>query len=233
MNSWLTVCFLHIYTDIFMRGDIMCAACVYESQTYQTPLGTIYIEGPVKGPDIEQLTMNEELKNFRSPAKQKKALMEIADSTDGMVYIARLEKMIIGYVSFHAPDSYSRWRRHPRVIELGAIEVSATYRKFKIGKELMKIAFASPVMEDNILITLEYSWHWDVESSGLDLWNYQKMLTRLFGSVGMERVTTNDPDILEHPANVLMARIGKNVSEDDCKEFESLRFTNEGIFSKK
>lgn len=211
----------------------MCEAGDNEGKSIQTPLGAVYIEGPVEGAYIKQLTMNQELKNFRSPEKQKKALIDIADSADGMVYIARFEEMIVGYVSFHAPDSFSRWSRHPGIIELGAIEISAAWRKYKLGKELLKKAFANPIMEDHILITLEYCWHWDVESSGLDLWNYQRMLTRLFGSVGLDRVTTNDPDILEHPANVLMARVGKNVSEDGLRDFEALRFIDEGLFAKK
>lgn len=198
----------------------------------ETPAGTVHIEGPVKSTDIENLQMEDDLKNFRPPAKQKKALMQIADSPDGMLYIIRCANTIVGYVSFHGADPYSRWSKHPCILELGAIEVSSHWRKFKLAKRLLKVAFENPVMEDYIVLTIEFSWHWDLENTGLDLWNYQRMLTNVFGSVGLVKMSTNDPDILEHPANVLMVRIGKNVSEEDIKEFDNLRFLNEGVFSK-
>jgi len=35
-------------------------------------------------------------------------------------------------------------------------------------------------------------------------------------------VSTNDPDILEHPANVLMARVGSRVGWDDVMDFEEI-----------
>jgi acetoin utilization protein AcuA len=44
----------------------------------------------------------------------------------------------------------------------------------------------------------------------------------------MERTPTDDPDIIEHPANVLMTRIGKNVSTSDVALFESLKFQRFG-----
>ncbi|GBF34992.1 acetyltransferase AcuA [Desulfocucumis palustris] len=198
----------------------------------ETPAGKVYIEGPVKSTDIGQLAMEEDLKNFRPPEKQKKALMQIADSRDGILYIIRHENTIAGYVSFHEPDPYARWSRHPRIMELGAIEISSKWRKYKLAKKLLKVAFENPVMEDYIVLTIEFSWHWDLENTGLDLWNYQRMLTSVFGSVGLVKMPTNDPDILEHPANVLMVRIGKNVSEEDVREFDELRFIDEGIFSK-
>jgi len=57
-----------------------------------------------------------------------------------------------------------------------------------------------------------------------------KMLSNLFGSVGLERVPTDDPEILEHIANVLMARIGSRVSEEDIAKFNELKFCGGSIF---
>jgi acetoin utilization protein AcuA len=201
--------------------------------TVDTPAGTVFIEGPVKSTDIEHLKMDDDLKNFRTPAKQKKALMQIADSPDGMLYIIRHESTIVGYVTFHDPDPYSRWSKHPAILELGAIEISFRWRKYKLAKRLLKVAFSNPVMENYIVLTIEFSWHWDLNSTCLDLWGYQRMLTNVFGSAGLIVVSTNDPDILEHPANVLMVRTGNNVSAEDIRAFEDLRFINEDIFIKK
>jgi len=49
------------------------------------------------------------------------------------------------------------------------------------------------------------------------------MLTRLFGAVGLQKVETDDPEILEHPANVLMVRIGEDVTQEDIDAFDRMR----------
>lgn len=190
--------------------------------------GEILLEGPVHSTVLSDLYMDEKLCNFRQPEKQKIALREIAAASDGLVYIARSGDCIVGYVTFHRPDSFSRWSKHPRILELGAIEVSPTYRRHKLARHLLQMAFAHPVMEDFIVITIEFCWHWDLDNTGLTIWEYQKMLTRLFGAVGLEKVETDDPDILEHVANVLMARIGKNVSPQDREMFRAMQFMHTG-----
>ncbi len=189
-----------------------------------TPKGTVYIEGPAEGSYISSLTMNQKLTNFRPPDKQKNALIKITCLPNGMIYIARHENEIIGYVTFHPADEFTRWHKHPRVLEMGGIEISPDWRQCGIGENLMKVAFSNESMEDFIVLTMEYCWHWDLRNCNLDVWGYQKMLTGLFGKVGLKKVATDDPDIIEHPANVLMARIGKNVSKQDVMLFESLRF---------
>ncbi|MEW5954008.1 MAG: GNAT family N-acetyltransferase [Bacillota bacterium] len=195
-----------------------------EPATIQTPRGLIVLEGPVRGDYINSLELEEKLDNFRPPPKQKKALIKIADSPDGQVYLARHEKTIIAYISFHFPDEFSRWSKHPAILELGAIEVSPNWRNISLGKRLLNFSFQNPLMEDMIVITIEYCWHWDLDSTRLDIWEYQRMLARLFGSVGFERILTDDPDILEHICNVLMARIGKNAPPVQVKMFYDLQF---------
>jgi len=197
-----------------------------QKTSYQSPLGLIVIEGPVSDNEIEKLTMNEKLTNFRPPKKQQKALIEISNLPMGMIYIARHEQEIIGYITFHEPDKYTRWSKHPGIIEMGGIEVSEDWRRCKIGESLLKLGFSNPVLDTYIAITMEFCWHWDVNQTGLSVWDYQRMLTKLFGCVGLEQVPTDDPDILEHPANVLMASFGKDVSKDDRMLFEQMTFEN-------
>ncbi|NLI12018.1 GNAT family N-acetyltransferase [Pelotomaculum propionicicum] len=206
----------------------MSSACC-EIDIIETNRENIVVEGPVPAEDLQKLSMNEQLKNFRSPAEQKKALIEIAGLPEGMIYIARHYREIIGYVTFHYPEGYSRWSRHPNVIELGAIEISPRWRKRGIAERLLREAFSNSVMEDFIVITIEFCWHWDLERSGLSLFNYQKMLQKLFGATDLKRRATDDPDVTENPANVFMARIGKNVGADDIKTFESMLFEEVGI----
>lgn len=197
-----------------------------DGKEINTPRGTIYIEGPVGGELLESLTINQKLSNFRAPERQYESMVIVANSPEGMVYIARLDKEIVGYVLFHYPSQYSRWSKHPRILELGAIEVSQEYKRLGIGTTLLKAAFKNPIMEEYVVITTEFFWHWDIKNSGLDVMSYQRMLTKLFSVVDFKKRRTDDPDILEHPANMLMVRFGSQVSSTYIKAFNELTYQN-------
>lgn len=197
----------------------------FHAQEINAEAGSVYIEGPVTGTYLKGLKLDEELDNFRTPAKQHKALIAIADSPDGLLYIVRNNETVVGYVTFHDPDPCSRWSQHPKVLELGAIEISPKFRNNKLGIKLLKYAFCNPLMEEKVVITTEYCWHWDLDNTGLDIWSYQKMLAKVFGSVGLKYTNTDDPEICEHVANVLMVRYGKNLTDHDIEQFKKLLFT--------
>ncbi len=190
----------------------------------ETPQGMIFIEGPVNEDCLKQLEMNDGLSNFRTADRQHEALRIITRAPEGLVYIARRDKEILGYIAFHYPSQFSRWSKHPRVLELGAIEVSNQFKRQKLGTNMLKGAFSNPVMEEYIMITTEFFWHWDLKNSGLDVWNYQRMLTKLFGSVHFKKRRTDDPEILEHPANMLMVRVGTRVSNTYIKSFDDMLY---------
>ncbi|MGB9847485.1 MAG: GNAT family N-acetyltransferase [Desulfotomaculales bacterium] len=194
----------------------------------QTPRGEVSIQGPVSTHLIEKCTFHHELANFRPPPRQKEALIFIAGLPEGMVYTALYGGSIIGYTTFHRPHKFSRWSRHPRILELGTIEVAPEWRRYGVGKKLLEVSFTNPSLEEYVVITTEFSRHWDLRGSCLSVWQYQKMLTKLFGTVGMQQVHTDDPSILEHPANVLMVRFGKNTGVRDRLLFAELQFEKEG-----
>lgn len=199
-----------------------------ENGVLTTSRGLIHLEGPCTADYISRLKMDQGLKNFRPPARQQEALMLISNLPEGKVFIARYQNQIIGYVTFHYPDEYSRWSRHPYVLELGAVEVSPDWRKDRIAHYLLMEAFSHDFVENHIVITIEFCWHWDIKNSGLTIVSYQKMLNRLFSSVGLHKRATDDPDITEHPANAMMVRFGKNVSKEAIQQFENLTFLNRG-----
>lgn len=190
--------------------------------------GDYLLEGPAAA--LENLKIDRCLTNFRPAEEQKKALMAIAKMPGSMIYIARAGREIVGYVTFHYPDQYFRWSKHPKVLELGAIEISPAWRKKGIAEALLKEAFSNPVMEEFIIVTLEFYWHWDLKGSGLEIFEYQRMLEKLFGMVNLKRRATDDPDITEHPANVLMVRIGKNISAKEILFFEDMLFEGRAEF---
>jgi len=197
-----------------------------ESYSINTHMGEVIIEGPVNTANLEKMFMNKELTMFRPADRQKEALLNITKLPEGMLYVAKTGQEIIGYLTFHSPSKYSRWSKHPCVLELGGIEVSPSWRKKGVGTALLKKAFTNPVVEDYIVVAIEFCWHWDLTGTGLSLLAYRKMMINSFKKVGLIKRATDDPDILEDPANVLAARIGKNVSKENVILFENMLFEN-------
>lgn len=183
---------------------------------------TIILRGPASASELGRLSMHPSLSNFRPPQRQHRALMDIAEMPGGMVYAARRDNEILGYVTFHLPDGCSAYAALPCVLELGGIEVAREWRRHRLGSGLLKMIFKDPWWENYIVITTEYYRHWDLYGNEMDVWQYRALLNRLFGKVDFVAKDTNDPDILEHPANVLMARTGGQVALDDTLQFEYL-----------
>ncbi|MFD2169079.1 GNAT family N-acetyltransferase [Tumebacillus lipolyticus] len=200
----------------------------YFSKQITTAIGDLIIEGPIEPHLLEGFDFHEGLKAFRIPEKQKKALIGIAGLPEGRIIIARHDRTIVGYVTYLYPDPMERWSeaKLDNLIELGAIEVAAPYRGVRIAKALLDISFADDRMNDYIVISTEYYWHWDLESTGLTVWEYKEVMKSIMGSVGMEMYATDDPEITSHPANMLMARIGSRIDLDTIETFNEVRFKN-------
>lgn len=194
-------------------------------QFISTPEGEIIVEGPVKAEMITRLEMDDGLRAFRPPKRQKEALFEISKISDGRVILAHFASHILGYVTFHSPDSFERWSKGPsEVLELGAIEVSPRVRQYGVGRKLLEIAFSDPVMENYLVIATEYYWHWDLEKTGLRVWEYRELMRRVMSPVGMVVKDTDEDEIRAHPANMLMVRYGKNLAKRSILQFEDLLF---------
>ena len=85
-------------------------------------------------------------------------------------------------------------------------------------------------MEDYLVITTEYYWHWDLKGTGLNVWDYRKMMENMMSIAHFEYYATDDPEITSHPANCLMARIGKRVGNDTMERFDKLRFRSRYMY---
>lgn len=186
----------------------------------------LIVEGPVRPDMLRPLEMHPDLHAFRRPQEQHAALVEIAELPEGRIIIARAENVIVGYVTFHYPDELERWSEGQMedLLELGAIEVANSYRGTGLGKQLILTAFEEEQLENFIVYTTEYYWHWDLEGSRLSVWDYRKMMEKLMESVGMIWYATDDPEICSHPANCLMVRIGKDVPLASEQQFDRVRF---------
>lgn len=200
----------------------------YYSKELQTPHGRLIIEGPVSPERLAQLEFHEDLTSFRIPEKQHAAIIGIAALPEGRIIIARDEETIVGYVTFVYPDPLERWSEGgiENLIELGAIEVIPKYRGASVGKNLLFVSMNDDAMEDYIILTTEYYWHWDLKGTGLNVWEYRKMMEKMMSVVGFQWFATDDPEICSHPANCLMVRIGKRVDDESIHQFDILRFQN-------
>lgn len=204
----------------------------YNCVALKTAHGTITVEGPVSAETLESLYFHEDLKAFRPAHEQKKAVTEIARLDEGRIIIARNKDTVIGYVTYVYPDPLERWSegKMDNLLELGAIEVIPDYRNFKVGKTLLRVSMMDDAMEDYIIITTEYYWHWDLKGTKLSVWDYRKVMEKMMNAGGLEYMATDDPEISSHPANCLMVRIGKRIDLESIQQFDRLRFKNRFMY---
>ncbi|KZE39791.1 acetoin dehydrogenase [Bhargavaea cecembensis] len=194
--------------------------------------GDLIIEGPVSTETLESLEFHGDLVAFRQPEQQHRAIIGISKLPEGRIIIARHENMIVGYVTFLYPDPLERWSegKMENLIELGAIEVIPAFRSGGVGKQLLKVAMKDDQMEDYIVITTEYYWHWDLKGTNLNVWEYRKVMEKMMNAGGLTYYATDDPEISSHPANCLMARIGSRVEQESVQKFDQLRFMNRFMY---
>jgi len=199
---------------------------IYHVQRIATPMGELTVEGPVPPEELAGFAMHADLDAFRRPKEQHEALLEIAGLPEGRIIVARHGLMIVGYVTFHYPDEMERWSEGQMedLIELGAIEVADDYRGCGLGKRMIRLAFEERQFENAIVFTTEFYWHWDLEGSKLNVWEYRAMMEKLMKCVDMIWYATDDPEICSHPANCLMVRIGKEVPLASVEQFDRVRF---------
>ncbi|MEK3807613.1 GNAT family N-acetyltransferase [Metabacillus sp. SLBN-84] len=204
----------------------------YNAKEIKTPFGPLIIEGPIKPEKLAGLEFHKDLVAFRQPEQQHKALIEIAGLPEGRIIIARNRHTIVGYVTYLYPDPLERWSegKMENLIELGAIEVIPEFRGFSVGKNLLRVSMMDDAMEDYITITTEYYWHWDLKGTGLNVWEYRKVMEKMMNAGGLEWYATDEPEISSHPANCLMAKIGKRVDQDSVQQFDQLRFKNRFMY---
>lgn len=204
----------------------------YYKKEWETKKGTLIIEGPVPSETLSKYHFHEGLVAFRPANEQKKALVSIAALPEGRIIIARDGDTVIGYATFLYPDPLERWseEKMDNLLELGAIEVAAPYRGLAVGKQLLIVAMMDDSMEDYIIITTEYYWHWDLKGTGLNVWEYRKIMEKMMNAGGLVWFATDDPEICSHPANCLMVRIGKRVDQASIEKFDRLRFRNRFMY---
>ncbi|HET8984617.1 MAG TPA: GNAT family N-acetyltransferase [Trueperaceae bacterium] len=190
-------------------------------------LPSVVIQVPTSATSLAALTPHPGLDTFRPPRAQLASLVAIAQEPTGCVATAILasEDQLVGYAAFHRPSGIETWSddRSGRLMELGAVEVAPGMRGLKLAERLLAAAFADGRFDDTVVFATLYRWHYDLERTGLGELGYRRMLERLYASVGLLPMPTNDIEVGSDHANRLVARIGHAAPPEVVEEFQRLR----------
>lgn len=188
----------------------------------------------VCSPDLlRTLTLEEGIGRFahyRSIISGISTLATVAALPDANVTIALSPaEQIIGYIECSYPDPLEGWRDNADGLcyELGAIEVSRNWRRLGLARAMTALTIADPFIETKIFFLTGYCWHWDLDQTGLSAYAYRNMLVRLFRPFDFRVYLTTNPEITLSSANVLMARIGQQVTPAQIERFQRMLFSFE------
>jgi acetoin utilization protein AcuA len=180
-----------------------------------TALGRLHIRGPVNAEELNNYSLAEGLACFRPACRQHQALVELSREPDGIIFTASLANKIISYVTFQKPD-YPWWqtRCFPSLLELGSIETDPAWRKMGLTNILLTNVFNNPdfkYFDDYVVMAVQFIHSWDLKNTALAPWAYRQFMLDLFKKYNFVTWETVDPEVREHPCNVLLARVGRNL----------------------
>jgi acetoin utilization protein AcuA len=154
-------------------------------------------------------------------------LAGIASTTDARITLALFkEDVIVGYGACLYPGPEDRWSKLGDLMyEMAALEVSRNFRNMNIGTRIFSATMADKeFFERKIAYMNGFSWHWDIEGTGLTSIEYRGMMLKLLSRHGFKEYYTNEPNIGVREENFFMVRIGSEVTPDDRDRFKNLRF---------
>lgn len=194
-----------------------------------TPRGDVTIRTKCPPGSFYNLKMEEGLGHFAhysSIIKTVEAFEDISKRNQSIVTLAVAEPdQIVGYCVSWYPAPDERWSALGDLMyEMAAIEVSRNYRGANLAGVMLGSTLEFDFFEDKIAYMVGFSWHWDLEGSGLNPPQYRQKMMRLYSHFGFREVYTNEPNIALRVENIMMIRVGSRVSPEDQLRFRHLRF---------
>lgn len=204
-----------------------------QGRTLPSPRGDLRILSACPPDFLRALPLEEGIGRFahyRSIISGVSTLATVAALPDANVTVALCPAgQIIGYIECSYPDPLEGWRDNADGLcyELGAIEVSRNWRRLGLARAMTALIIADPFIETKVFFLTGYCWHWDLDQTGLSAYAYRNMLVRLFRPFDFRVYLTTNPEITMSSANVLMARIGKQVTPAQIERFQKMLFSFE------
>lgn len=170
--------------------------------------------------------------HYSSIIQKLDVFAKVASQRDGKVTLAVIrDRVIVGYAACWYPGPDERWSKLGDLLyEMGALEVSRNFRRLNLGTKIVTVILDDDMFNDKIAYMNGFSWHWDLDGTGMTMAEYRRMMIRLLRIHGFKECYTNEPNIALREENLFMVRIGSRVSEEDRARFRDLRF---GIVRKK
>ncbi len=191
---------------------------VPHQSTVETPTATLFLRDFCTPPFVDSLKPDVGLRAFaRLPEREHQLLRTIAERPGSILTLAYTQQgVIVGQVTLVPADD--SWRGLTNTYEI-AFEVSASWRRIGIMRQLLKQVFELDCLEDLIIIGMGLSWHWDTTGLGLTRFAYRTMIKRLAAHYGFAECPTSDENIRMDPANIFLVRFGRRVATATISQF--------------
>src|SRR5215471_140965 len=182
-------------------------------QILDTQAGPLFLHDHCPAGVVERLSAESGLHAFaRLPEQEYQLLLALAKRPDTkltLVYTPSRE--IVGQVTLVPAAGW--WQDLECTYEM-SLEVSSSWRRMGIARQLVTGALQDEVVEELIILGLGLRWHWDTEGLGLNPVRYRALLARAAAAYGFSEYLTSEPNIGADPTNILLARIGSGVNQE-------------------
>jgi acetoin utilization protein AcuA len=186
-----------------------------------TPAGPLFLQAGCSPSLVACLRADSGLRAFaRLPEREHALLLGLAQRSDCSLTLAYTTTgEIVGQVTLAPADAW--WKGLANAYEI-AVEVSSEWRRHGIARQLLTLVFEREPLEHLIIVGLGLSWHWDTEGLGINRFRYRALVERLFAPYGFAEYMTSEGNISMDPANILLARLGRDVDQETIRHFFQL-----------
>ena len=187
-------------------------------QTYKTPAGTVFLRSSCSPAFVADLKVDEGLRAFaRLPEREHQLLLTLSGKPENRLTLAYTATgIIIGQVTLAPLDS--QWQDLENAYEI-AVEVSTGWRRMGIAQQLLALTLNYKSLEESLIVAFGLSWHWDFTGLGITPFDYRELIARLFAAHGFSEYLTSDQNIRMDPANIMLARLGRCLTEESINRF--------------
>lgn len=203
---------------IYLPGDKSRNTHISHVKTYKTPAGPLFVSTGCTPAFVEDLQVDDGLRAFaRLPEREHSLLLSIAQRPESRLTLAYTsDGIIVGQATLAPLDSW--WQDIGNGYEI-AVEVSSSWRKLGIAHQLLTFALEFESIEEYLILGLGLSWHWDYAGLGITPFGYRELIARLFAAHGFTEYLTSEPNIRMDPANILVARLGSRLAQENINRF--------------